>query len=168
MRTSKFFLIILSALFFSCASTKFEGKAVLTGRVCDTEGKPVPNYHINAGIGLNAITDAGGVFVIRDLPAGNYVISGSGDGWCSTEQEVSFYDRKSIVCIEVKSLESILPQIESFIKEKNYSAAKKLLYKSKKLNESNAIFNCYKQLIAYCSSPSSKHEKAFLASLEGF
>lgn len=168
MRTNKLFLILLSALFVSCASTKFEGTAVLTGRVCDMEGKPVPNYHINAGIGLNAITDAGGVFVIRDVSAGNYFITGSGNGWCSIEQRVDFYDRKSIVCIQVDSLESILPQIESLLKEKNFSAAKKLLYKSKSRNESNAIFNCYKQLIAYCSLPSQKHEKAFLASLENF
>ena len=166
MRACKIIMIIFSLALISCGSTKFEGKAVLAGKVCDMAGKPVPNYYVSLGLSLDAVTDSNGIFAIRDVSSGNYILHGAGNGWKSIEHEVSFYDRKSIVCIQVDSLESLLPEIESLIKEKNYSAARNLLYKSKSRNEKNPVFICYKKLIDYCAAPNEKRKKAFLSSLE--
>ncbi|MBQ9909067.1 MAG: carboxypeptidase regulatory-like domain-containing protein [Treponema sp.] len=166
MRTGKFIWIFMTFFFISCGSTKFEGKSVLAGKVCDMKGNPVENYYVSAGIGHEAVTDSSGLFAIRDLTCGNYCLKGGGNGWKSVEQTVSFHDRKSIVCIQVESLESMLDEIESLLKEKNYSGARKLLYESKAHNESNPLFLCYRKLIDYCALPSEKRKKDLLSALE--
>lgn len=162
------FIALVGIPFFSCASTQFEGTAVLTGRVCDKEGKPVPDYHVYAGFTHEAVTDSGGIFVLRDLKCGTCHLRGGGLGWRGFEQDFDFNDRKSILCIQVDVLESLLPEIEVLIDEEKFSEAEKLLNGSKTRNEKNPVFGCYRKLIGYCSCPSGKKKKVLLSSLESF
>lgn len=166
MRVNKLFLIPLALLLVSCASTEFEGKAVMTGRVCDEKGRAVPNYHISAGIGKEAITDSSGMFVIRDVSSGMYHIKGGGSGWCGTDFNFHFYDRKDIVCIQVVPLDSLLEKIEAKVGEDDFSGAEEILKRSKAGNEKNPLFDCYKNLIKYCEAKTEKSRKRFLASVE--
>ncbi|MBQ7537404.1 MAG: carboxypeptidase regulatory-like domain-containing protein [Treponema sp.] len=160
------FFMFLGLFLQSCASTKFDGRAVMTGRVSDPRGNPVPNYHISAGIGMEAITDAGGIFVFRNVSSGNYRLKGGGKGWCGTDMDFYFHDRKEIVCIQVSPLESLIEPLSRQLDSGDYDGAKKLLKKSRQENENNPLFDCYDCLIRYCESGSDKSKKKFLESLE--
>ena len=171
MKTEKIFkilcpILVVALLLVSCTSTKFDGNAVLTGKVCDTEGRPVKNYHISAGIGISAITDMNGIFILRNMPSSSYILSGAGFGYISTELQVDFYDRKSIVCFQIERLEQLLPKIDELLSEEKISEAKKLLEKSKDFNEKNAVFISFRKLIDYCASPSEKKKNDFLETIE--
>ncbi|MBQ4379331.1 MAG: carboxypeptidase regulatory-like domain-containing protein [Treponema sp.] len=171
MRNKKTFRLLAfwtfaALLLGSCASTKFEGKAVLTGRVCDEKGAGVPNYYVSLGLGKNAVTDISGVFVFRDVSSGNYHLSGGGWGWCPFETDISFLDKKSIVCVQVEKLESLFPKIEALIQGEKYDEAKELVSKSRDYNEKNPLYLFYKNLIIYCAEPDEKRKCALLMSLE--
>ena len=72
------FWILVSLSLVSCASTKFEGKATLTGRVCDENGIGVANYYVSIGLGNTTVTDISGVFVFRDVSSDCYHLTGGG------------------------------------------------------------------------------------------
>lgn len=163
---SLFIRISVLLILTSCGSMKFEGNAVLAGRVYDSDGKPVKNYHILLGNGMEAVTDDGGIFSFQNVPSGTYKIRGGGNGWCSCEQTFKFYDRKEILCIQVERLEKLLPKIEEMIFDGDLEGADFLLSKSKEYNENNPVFTSCKNLIAYCRSPSEKRKSAFYESLE--
>lgn len=165
MHIKSLFFLPLAIMLFSCASTRFEGKAVMTGRVSDPKGNPVPNYHISAGIGMEALTDSGGVFVFRNTPSGNYHIKGYGKGWRGTDMSFYFHDRKEIVCIQVSPLDSLTDEISALLDEENFDEAESLLKKSKKGNEKNPLYECYQNLIRWCETKSEKARKNLLASL---
>lgn len=158
--------LVVALLLTSCASTKFQGNAVLAGRVYDTHGRPVPNYHISVGLGLNAITDSGGVFTFKNLPSGTYTISGGANGWCGIEQEFFFHDRKEIVCLEVEKLEDLIQKVDFLVSDGDFSGANALLSKAKSHNEKNPIFLSLKKLVDYCESPTEKRKQKLLSSLE--
>ena len=168
-RFNKLILVHVSVILLlltSCASMKFEGKAVMTGRVSDPKGNPVPNYHIYAGIGMEAITDSGGIFVLRNASSGTYHIKGGGNGWCGTDMEFYFHDRKEIVCIQVRPLESLIEDLSVHLEAGDYSTARRVLKKSQRGNEKNPLYDCYEKLIRYCESGSPRAKKDFLASVE--
>ena len=165
MRIKSVFFIPLAVMLLSCASTKFEGKAVMTGRVSDPKGNPVQNYHISAGIGMEAMTDSGGVFVFRNTPSGNYHLKGYGKGWRGTDMNFYFHDRKDIVCIQVSPLDSLTEEISEMLEEENYDAANSLLKQSRKGNEKNPLYECYQNLIRLCETKSEKARKNFFSSL---
>ncbi len=166
MRTKCFFWILVSMLLVSCASTKFEGKAVLMGKVCDMDGKPVPDYHLNLGIGMNAVTDSAGIFVFRDVSSGFHKLSGGGDGWKNLCETVDFHDRKTIFCVQVERIDSLLDEILPLVEEKKYADARKLLANSRQYNEKNPSYKCLCALIDFCESPSEKTKKSFDEMLE--
>ena len=165
MRAKSIFLLPLLITFFSCASTKFEGKAVMTGRVSDPKGNPVPNYHISAGIGMEAITDSGGIFVFRNTPSGNYHLRGFGNGWRGTDTDFYFHDRKDIVCIQVWPLDSLTDEISAMLDEEKFEEANSLLKKSRRGNEKNPLYECYEDLIRWCETKSDKARKNLISSL---
>ena len=166
MRTKCFFWILASLMLVSCASTKFDGKAVMMGKVCDMEGNPVPDYHLNLGIGMNAVTDSAGIFIFRDVSCGSYKLSGGGDGWKSMSEAVDFHDRKKIFCVQVERIESVLDDVSRLIEGKKYAEARKLLAKSRQYNEKNPSYKCLAALIDFCESPSEKTKKDFDEMLE--
>ncbi|MBQ9205883.1 MAG: carboxypeptidase regulatory-like domain-containing protein [Treponema sp.] len=158
--------LIATILLTSCASTKFEGTAVLAGRVYDTHGKPVPNYHVSLGPGVNAITDSGGIFTFKNLPSKTYTISGGANGWCALEQEFFFHDKKEMLCLEVEKLEDTIPVLEQLVCEEDFDGAEKLLETVKNYNEKNPLYLSMKKLIEYCKVPSEKRKEKFLSALE--
>ncbi|MCR4822050.1 MAG: carboxypeptidase-like regulatory domain-containing protein [Treponema sp.] len=166
MNISKIIPFLSLLLITSCASAKFEGRGVMTGRVCDKKGRPVAGYHISAGLGKEALSDSGGIFVFKNLPSGNYSIKGGGFGWSESHVDFFFHDRREIICIQVESLEDILPEIEERLKEGDYEGAKESLFRAKDYNEKHPLFLCYKRLIDYCKSPSERGKKKLLSTLE--
>ncbi|WP_294429783.1 carboxypeptidase-like regulatory domain-containing protein [uncultured Treponema sp.] len=166
MRIVRILLCLCAFSFVSCASTKFEGRAVLAGKVCDLSGKGIPNYHISAGLGLDAVTDINGMFSFNSVSAGNYHITGGGNGWESADLRFSFTDRKSIVCIQVDSLENLVSEMEILLEEENFEGAKNLLSKYKPYNERNPFYRSYKSLVAYCASPTEKRKEALKKCLD--
>ena len=79
---------------------------------------------------------------------------------------MNFFDRKSIVCVQVERLEKLFPKIENLLREGKYDEAKKLLAKSKDYNEKNPLYLFYKSLIAYCASPNERRRKQLMSALE--
>ena len=167
-RRNVFFLLLflLAVGLTSCASAQFEGKATLLGRVCDERGKPVPNYHVSLGGGRETLTDSGGMFVFREVAAGSYHLYGGGNGWESFSENLDFYDRKMVACVQVKSLEEVLSEIDALFFTGDVAEAKKLLEKSEKYNEKNPLFRCVRDLLSYWEMPSEKSRERFFSSLE--
>jgi len=166
-KTIKIIFVTLTLLsLLSCASTKFDGSAVLSGRVSDPQGNPVPNYHLSNGFGSEAISNENGVFFIRNVKAASYEINGYGRLWQSFKCKYDFFDRKTLLCIEVEPLENILDEIEPCLEKRNFSQAKKILSKSKKSNEEEPLYICMENLISYCEKNSEKNQKRFYESLE--
>lgn len=161
-----FVFSFVSMISVSCASVKFEDKAYLTGRVCDMNGNPVPNYFVSAGLGLQTVTDMNGMFCFPDAKSSSYTLSGGGFGWCPFEKKFDFYDRKSIVCVQVDSLDGLFPKIEALLQESRFSEVKKILSDVKDHNEKNGLFLCYKALTDYCMNPTEKKKSVFLKTLE--
>ena len=162
-----FALLTLSVFFlFSCGSTKFEGEAVFVGRVSDMAGKPVENYHILLCNGRETLTDSAGMFFFRDVPSGFYHLSGGGDGWESFAENVEFSDRRMVICVQVRSLDSLIDEIDDSLLFGNVSGVKKILGEAEKYNKRNSLFLCLKNLILYGECPSEENRNSFLSSLE--
>lgn len=162
------FFAFCSIFLLSCASTKFEGKAALVGRVSDENGKAVEKYHLFLENGREAVSDSAGMFVFRDVASASYQIDGGGWGWCTVKKSIDFNDRKSIVCIQVKSLEGMFEDIDSFLNAEDLQSAKRILTENEAYNKTNPLFLCYQNLISYWESPSQSQRDAFFQSLKNY
>lgn len=168
MRIKYLFWFLGLFLLISCSSAKFDGTAVLSGKIYDSLGNPVPAYHVSAGIGKNAVSDINGFFAIRDVPDSDLHIKGSGEGWASVDFDFDFHDRKQILCIQVESLESILCTVESLCDEERFDEAKAILKQHKSHNEKNPMYVSMVLMVEYLSNPTEKNKAAILAYLEKF
>ena len=143
-------------LLTSCASTKYEGTAACVGRVCGLHGEPVENYQVSFGLGHSAVTGKNGMFLIPEIRAGTYTLKGKGTGWTSVEKEVSFIDRRSIVCVQVEPISAVYQRVESLLRSGLFDEADSLLKKEKVSNAESKLYQFYQQVIDYCRSPSDR------------
>jgi len=141
----------------SCASEKFDGVASCTGRVCGPHGEPVENYQISFGLGLSAVTGKNGMFLIPEMRAGTYTLTGMGCGWTSVRKEVRFIDRRGIVCVQVEPISAVYQRVESFLRSGLYDEAESLLRKEKPANADSRLFQFYQKVVDYCRSPSERN-----------
>lgn len=148
--------------FSSCTSTKFQGTAACTGRVCGPNGEAVENYHIDFGAVHSATTGLNGMFLIPELKSGTYKVSGGGKGWTSFEQTVVFKDRRKIFTAQIEPISTTYAQVEALLREENYKEADKVLQKESKFNKNDKEFQFYEKLISYCKSPSESKKKQLM------
>ena len=148
--------IPLLLMLISCASSKFSGKAVCTGRVCGPHGEPVENYQVSFGLGLSTVTKANGMFLIPEMSAGTYTLHGKGVGLTSVEKEVTFIDRRSIICVQVEPLSAVYQRVESLLRSGLYDEAEDILKKEKSANSESKMYQFYQRIIDYLQSPSER------------
>lgn len=117
----------------SCASTpKFSGKGDLCGMIVDEKNVPVKDFVITCvsskgNIG-KAVTNEGGVFAVKDMPAGKYSISGEKVGYARiTGEHFTFDSREKFFCCKVNSSRAAMDAAENQLKCGNYELAIKLL-----------------------------------------
>ena len=146
----------------SCKSTKFSGTAACAGRICGPKGEAVSNYQVDFGSLHSARTSLNGMFVIPELRAGTYKVSGGGKGWKSFETTVEFTDRRQVFTAQVEPISTLYSQVEELIREKNYAEAEKLLEKEKKFNKGEKQFQFYEKLVSYCKNPSDEKKNSLL------
>lgn len=155
------FLLAMLAL-SSCKSTKFEGTAACTGRVCGPNGEAVENYHLDFGAIHSAVTGINGMFLIPELKAGTYKVSGGGKGWSSFEKTVSFRDRRRIFTAQIEPISSVYAKVEELIRQQDFKEAEKMLQRESKFNKDEKSFQFYEKLISYCKKPSEKKKQQLL------
>ncbi len=161
--------IVLAGSLFSflgCATKGFEGKAVCSGRVCSPDGTAVSGYHVSFGDGLEAVTGINGVFMIPDMNAGEYVLTGGGKGWASVSEKVVFSDRKSIVTVQVSSMNDVYKNVEKLIRSYSFDSAENLLASQKKYNQDDDVFDFYCSLVSFCKNQSEQEKLTMKKILE--
>ncbi len=127
-------LLGICLCFISCSSVpKFKGKSELCGLVVDDKNKPVQEFVIECkrkdGNGrFTTITDNQGIFIINDVPAGEYVFSGKKNGYAKLDNESFLFNaRNKMFCCKINSVDGALSAVEKQIKSENYDAGYKLL-----------------------------------------
>ena len=150
---------LLAAAVVSCASTRFSGTAACAGRVCGPNGAPVEQYTVSFGIGKTTVTGVNGMFVIPDMRAGEYTLTGYGRGWASIKKDVVFTDRRGIVCIQVDPITSVYKKVESYMRSGLFDQAAQLLKTQANGNGEDALFQFYQAVVSYGASPSDKKLK---------
>jgi len=141
---------IIIAIMASCATSKgFRGKADLHGMVCNIENLPMEGYSISIGGKKCAMTNSNGLFIIPNIGSGKIIIKGEKEGWETFEINENFVDKNELFCIQVRSFDQILEQVENEIDNKNYFEAKKILELQEKENRNNKKIVIYKAVIAY-------------------
>ena len=148
------FLVLV--FFISCASKpKFRGNGDLCGLVIDEENRPVKDFLIFCDGPVNqnhtALTNDGGIFVIPDVPGGNYIISGKKLNYCGLEKTTYFFgDRTKIFCCQVNSIDAALESVSNLlIRGENQLAENQLNSLSYEKNSAEeAVVNFYRFYLA--------------------
>lgn len=139
MRKKRFikwrFLPALVPLVFliSCASKpKFSGTADLCGLVVDENNRPVSDFLIfcngSAGENHTALTNESGIFVVKNVPCGNYQITGQKTNYKNLEKtDFAFYDRTKILCCQVFSFDAAMESVLNLMMRGETKQAEKIL-----------------------------------------
>ncbi len=170
MKKSALYAAFAFLLLSSCSSSKLAlggGKrGLMTGRVCDSDGKPVSGYRIFLDGKKSGVSSAGGIFKIEGVSPGLHEISGEKRGYQSLCSSVEFYESGQIVCLEAKKLPALYEVIEGLLRNGQPEEAVALLEKSDGANKGQAVFEFYKSLSDYCLQPNEK-KAGRLAALAG-
>ena len=129
-------LLFIFLLFFiaSCKTTgQFTGTAPLTVMIVDENGTAVRDYKVilsNFNNSENGITNAGGMCTFKNIPAGEYELSGEKNGWSGFEgQKINFTNQCDVFCFQVLSGNYIFEQTLSLFDSSNYKEGFALLDK---------------------------------------
>lgn len=158
---------IVFSVFFcdSCASVQgFSGGANFCGLVTDTKNHPVNGYRIKlSGRGspvCDAVSNANGVFVFKNVPQGNYELSGNTSGWAKIAgQKVNFYNRTDITCVQVQSFEELCSECEAALYRGDYHFALTVLDRVSDENSENLLVRFYCAAAHYKSGNHDAAEK---------
>nr|MBP3283070.1 hypothetical protein [Treponema sp.] len=151
MRTRRASLFLLTAVLalFSCASDGFDGSGSLVGRVCDAEGNPVPGYRLSFGIGKSVVSGVNGMFCVHGVESGRLSMKGFGAGWKSVDEEVDFFDRKSVLVVQVESESDVYRRVEEAIRAGDLDGSESLMKEVEKGCGVSDLYRFYTDLIEY-------------------
>ena len=136
----------------SCATSGFDGEGTLVGRVCDRSGNPVSGYELSFGVGRKAVSGLNGTFAVHGLGSGFYSMSGFARGWTSVDEEVEFRDRRSVLVVQVDSVESVYSGVEDALRNNDAALAGRLLDSVRRGNGGGRLFDFYSSLVEFCSA----------------
>ena len=150
-RSAAFLLVAacLSCLLFSCASTGFEGKGTLVGRVCDVNGNAVSGYRLSFAAGKKAVSGVNGVFAVNGMESGKFDMEGFGEGWSSVSEKIDFFDRRSVLVVQVDSESEVCERISDALRFGDIDEAERLLSKIERGNKNSPLFLFYSELVEY-------------------
>ena len=121
--------LFLSLCLFSCASNpRFKGNGDFCGMVVDEKNQPVNEYLINCWkdgiIFASALTNQSGIFVLQNLPAGKYSVSGQKENYSDIKNlKVDFCFRDKFLCCSVFTPDGFFEHIRRLIKIEDYNGA---------------------------------------------
>lgn len=145
-----FLLIYISIVITSCTSSgKIWKEGTLSGVIVDENNNPVSDCVVNCyvnGKRQTAITNESGIFVLPYVKTGIYFLQGEKYNYTKIEkQEYYFNDCSSFLCIQIKSLNEIIKNIDTFLRAKEFEKGVKLLHsvKVKKGSFSETVCICY-------------------------
>lgn len=150
MKIKVVILIITNFLFTACVSVKgFKGKTDLYGMVCSLENFPIEGCLISLNGHKCFVTNSNGLFIIHNVGSGEIIIKGEKKGWETFEIKENFVDRNKLFCMQIRSLNQVLEQVEKELEKDNYIKAQELLQISEKENEENKRVIIYKAIVSY-------------------
>lgn len=119
-------------LFSACASKpKFEGIGDLCGLIVDEKNRPVSDFvvYCNQDLTLfqSAVTNSNGIFVIHNVPSGNYYFTGQKDGYAKLKEQYFFSNRTDIFCCQLKSLDGVFETVEQLVSRGELENARLIL-----------------------------------------
>ena len=116
----------------SCKTTgQFSGTAKLVVLIVDETGKGVNNCSItlsNFNKSENGVTNASGMCVFNNVPAGEYSLLGCKTGYTKLKPAAfCFNDKSDVFCFEILSSEYVFDYSEQLFLEEKYTNAIELL-----------------------------------------
>lgn len=149
-----FFLMMVASewmVLSGCASTaRFNGKGDFCGLIVDEENRPVENFFVqlwNNGLPSgSAVTNGSGIFVVENVPAGSYRISGKKWNYERLDDKrVEFFSRGKVFCFQTRSADEVFDAVDRFILTERFSEAEDLLERLEIESRSvcEAVWFCY-------------------------
>ncbi len=152
-------------ILISCASSKFEGSAAFVGKVCDQNGKIIPDYEIEIN-GEKNQTDSAGIFYFDNIPSGKVQVRGQKKGYTTLNKKIYFIDRKEFFSFEVEEISCFYKKIENLVDQKKYGEASSMLKVEKKSNGEDVVFRFYETLCDFYKASSIEKKEELKEKLE--
>lgn len=129
---------LLPILFFSCATIKQnEDEHTVLGMVTDSKSLPVVGYVISSNGKQISSTNESGLFELPFYANKQITVTGEKEGWECMEIQKTFDSTKSVFCIQIKSMDELVGEIESALDEKEYEKVAQLVQSAGRKNEAD-------------------------------
>jgi hypothetical protein len=150
-----FILIALSVVATSCASLSSSSEPNLFyGIVVTADNMPVSGYAFFVKGKKVAVTNESGFFCIERTSQKLQTVYGEKKGWACTELTLPERKEKKIgenalACVQVKSLGTLLDEVESALDRNDADEAEKLLRSAGACNDADSQVLMYKSILFY-------------------
>lgn len=139
-------------LFSACATADFRrGRIDVHGMVYDFENRPVAGYLVSLDGKEKAVSDAMGRYVIPSLPAGEYGLRGSREGFEDYEADVSVTSKTDIQYLRVASAEQLLSLADASLESGDLEEAASYVTRAEKTGTRSFLIPYYGAVIAFRS-----------------
>jgi Fe(3+) dicitrate transport protein len=106
------YLILYLFILFKLSGLIQAQKSDLQGIIYDQSGKPLENAHIVlSGTNYGSVSDVEGVFQIKNLLKGSYLLQATAIGFISVKQSIDLNENTEPVILKLKEDPHVLPQL---------------------------------------------------------
>ena len=150
-----FILIALSVAATSCASLSSSSEPNLFyGMVATADNMPVPGYAFFVKGKKVAVTNESGLFCIERTLQKQQTVYGEKKGWTCTELQLPEFEEKKIgknalAFVQVKSIGTLLDEVEGALERNDTDEAEKLLRSAGACNDADSQILMYKSILSY-------------------
>jgi hypothetical protein len=146
----KLLAIIIFIAFFSCKTAEF-GYLVLTvnGMIYDFSNRPVPNCTVQIGEKYQAVSDINGRFFIPKIPADDYSITVTKEGYETFHGSVIVGDGKQIVYIRIPSFMQLLELADDALTKNQIREASAFVDRAISIGERTTELLFYAAVVAF-------------------
>jgi hypothetical protein len=102
----------------------------VNGMIYDFTNRPISNYTIHIGEKYWSTTDINGRFLISNVPVGEYIINGEGNGYESYQGDVLVKDREQIIYIRVPSFSQLLDLVDLALSKNQLDEAENYIWRA--------------------------------------
>lgn len=157
---------LLPASLASCASLSGgAGNLDVHGMVYDFENRPVPDYELRLDGKRSVFTDATGRFAMYSVPPGDYLLSGSRQGFESYEAPVRIGELTDMYYLRVASAEELLELADGELEEGRIEGAAELVARSERTGSDSSLVPFYAAVVSFRQGKGGE-ALAILAALE--
>lgn len=161
-------VLILAACLFSgaCKTAEFHHEQIdVHGMVYDFENRPVGGYAVTLGGRKPVVSDAMGRYAFPSVPAGEYVLAGSMEGWEEYETLVSVNSRTAVQYLRVASAEELLTLADAALGTGDVEGAAQYVTRAEKTGSKSFLIPYYAAVTAFRSGKP-KDSLAILTAIE--